>query len=154
MRHAHELAGPERQTIHRMFTIRWMPGLLHTRLHGQISDEADVRAQIAAWAGMLREVIPELGPRFVSLIDGSTFGDIPRSLRLELVQLAHGVSVQPVRRVVLTAEGRIGDSQAEAAQLVTAGNVRVFGPEQLDAAIAWLAEVEVVDAIQLARFLR
>jgi hypothetical protein len=154
MRPAHELAGPERQTVHRLFTIRWMPGCVNTRLHGPVGDDEDTRAQIAAWAGMLREITPKLGPRYVSLIDASASGGLPRSSWLELIQLTRAMTVSPVRRVLLTAEGRLGDHQAETAQLVTAGNVRVFGPDQLDAAIAWLAEAEIVDAIALAEFLR
>ena len=149
---AYEPAG-ERQSVHRMFTIRWMPGFMHTRIHGD-GDEADIRSQIAAWSAMLREVIPELGPRYVSLIDATDFGGVPKTLWFALVELARNMSQSPVRRVLVTAEGRIGDAQAETAQLVTAGNVRVFRPDQLETALAWLAEAKVLDAATLSAFLR
>ena len=59
----------------------------------------------------------------------------------------------PVRRALMTADGRAGDAQTEAVELVTAGAVRSFGPTQHDTMIEWLAASRAIDADHLRRFL-
>jgi hypothetical protein len=153
MRLAHELHWPEHQIVHRLFTIRWTPGCVHTRLHGMIVDDQQTRRQIDAWAAMLEEIIPQLGGEFVTIIDTSSLGQVPRSLWFELVKLTRSMSRKPVRRALIAAEGSAGDNQAETAQLVTAGNVRVFRPELIDAALDWLSAAGTIEGHRLRRFL-
>jgi hypothetical protein len=54
---------------------------------------------------------------------------------------------------LLAAEGWAGDNHAEAAQLVTAGGVRVFRPSQQAQMVAWLAEVGTIDAYRLRQLM-
>jgi hypothetical protein len=153
MRLAHETHWPEQQMVHRLFTIRWTHGCIHTRLHGTVDDDPQTRRQIEAWAAMLDEVIPQLGDEFVTIIDTSSLGQIPRSLWFELVKLTRSMSRKPTRRALIAAEGSAGDNQAETAQLVTAGSVKVFRPEQWDAALEWLADAGTIENSRLRRFL-
>lgn len=139
--------------VHRLFTIRWTAGCVHTRLHGTIVDDAQTRRQIDAWAAMLDEIIPQIGGEFISLIDTSSLGHVPRSLWFELVKLTRGMLRKPVRRALIAAEGSAGDNQAETAQLVTAGDVRVFRPEQFEAALDWLAAAGTIEGHRLRRFM-
>jgi hypothetical protein len=154
MRLAHETTHwPEQQMVHRLFTIRWTPGCIHTRLHGMVVDDAQTRRQIDAWAAMLDEIIPQLGDEFVTIIDTSLLGQIPRSLWFELVKLTRSMSRKPVRRALIAADGSAGDNQAETAQLVTAGSVKVFRPDQWDAALDWLVEAGTIESWRLRRFM-
>jgi hypothetical protein len=139
--------------VHRLFTIRWTPGCVHTRLHGTVVDDTQTRRQIDAWAAMLDEILPQIGGEFVTIIDTSSLSQIPRSLWFELVKLTRGMIRKPTRRALIAAEGSAGDNQAEAAQLVTAGNVRVFRPEQLELALDWLAAAGTIEGHRLRRFL-
>lgn len=153
MRLAHETPWPEQQMVHRMFTIRWTPGCVHTCLHGSIDDDVQTRRQIDAWASMLDEIIPQLGDEFVSIIDASSLGAVPRSLWFELVKLTRSMIRKPARRALIAAEGSAGDNQAETAQLVTAGSVRVFRPEQYEDALEWLTGAGTIDDDRLRWFL-
>jgi hypothetical protein len=63
------------------------------------------------------------------------------------------MSRKPVRRALIAAEGSAGDNQAETAQLVTAGSVKVFRPDQWDAALDWLAEAGTIESLRLRRFM-
>lgn len=139
--------------VHRLFTIRWTAGCVHTRLHGTIVDDPQTRRQIDAWAAMLDEIIPQLGGDFVTILDTSSLGQIPRSLWFELVKLTRGMLRKPVRRALIAAEGSAGDNHAETAQLVTAGNVRVFRPEQFDVALDWLAAAGTIEGLRIRRFM-
>lgn len=153
MRLAHETHWPEQQMVHRLFTIRWTPGCVHTQLHGAVVDDLQTRRQIDAWASMLEEIIPQLGGEFVTIIDASSLGSVPRSLWFELVKLTRSMIRKPARRALIAAEGSAGDNQAETAQLVTAGSVRVFRPDQLDDALEWVAAAGTIDEPRLRRFL-
>ncbi|MFO7562721.1 MAG: hypothetical protein R6X02_08755 [Enhygromyxa sp.] len=153
MRLAHETPWPEQQMVHRLFTIRWTPGCVHTLLHGTLVDDPQTRRQIDAWAGMLAEIIPELGGEFVSIIDASALGQVPRSLWFELVKLTRGMVRKPARRALIAAEGSAGDNQAETAQLVTAGSVRVFRPDQFEDAIDWVSGAGTIEGERLRLFL-
>ncbi len=143
---------PEQQIVQRRFTIRWTRGCAYTRLHGRLGDES--RHDIEVWAATLDEVIPQLGGDFVTVLDTTALGEIPRSLWLDLAKLAHGMIRKPLRRALIAAEGWIGDNQAQAASLATAGNVRVFEPDELDEVIAWASAAGTIDADRLRRFLR
>jgi hypothetical protein len=153
MRPGHATDSLERQVVHRLFTMRWMAGCTHTRMHGSMVDDLGTRQQIHSYAATLREISPQVGMPFVSLVDMSALGPIPRELWLALIELMRNLVSNPERRAVITAEGRIGDSQAEAAQLITAGGVRVFQTDQLDVAVDWLCDANVVEPAQLRRFL-
>lgn len=152
MRLAQDLAFTEQQVVHRLFTIRWTHGCMYSRVHGA-EDDAMTRWQIDTWARVIEEVLPQLGGDYVSIIDTRSIGTIPRGLWMALVQLAAGMSRKPQRRALLAAEGWAGDEQAQAAQLVTAGSVRVFRTDQFDSMIAWLAEPQTIDAQWLRVFL-
>jgi hypothetical protein len=145
---------PERQIVHRLFTVRWMSGFAHSTWTGTgtFADDPETRQQITAWGETLRDVRPQLGPSFVTMVDTTRIGPIPRSLWLALVAMTRTIGREPVRRAILTAEGSAGDNQAETAQLVTAGNVRVFRADQIDEAIAWLGSTGVVTPERLRRF--
>lgn len=143
---------PERQQVHRQFTIRWTSGCAYTQVFGARDDD-NTRWQIEAWSRVLGEVVPQLGPQFVTIIDTRAIGEIPRGLWLGLVELAATMARKPVRRALMIAEGRAGDNQAQAASLVTAGNVRIFAPAQHDAMIEWLAEGGAIEAGRLRQFL-
>lgn len=151
---AHDLTNwPERQIVHRAFTTRWTQGCVYTRLHWHIADDQQTRGQIAAWAQLLDEVIPQLGAKFVSIIDTSALGPIPRGLLLDLVELTRSMARSPARRALLVAEGRAGDNQAETGELVTAGSVRVFRPGQIGPVVDWLGQVGAIEVNRLLRFL-
>ena len=152
MQTAARQAWPERQLVQRQFTIRWTAGCASTRVFGAGDDE-HTRWQIESWASVLDEVVPQLGPEFVTVIDTRRIGEIPRSLWIALMQLTAGMPRKPVRRALLAAEGWAGDNQAEAAQLVTAGNVRVFQPEQHEQMVQWLASAGTLDAARLRALL-
>ena len=139
--------------VHRLFTIRWTPGCVHTRLHGIVVDDTQTRRQIDAWAAMLAEILPQVGSEFVTILDTSSLSQIPRSLWFELVKLTRGMIRKPARRALIAAEGSAGDNHAETAQLVTAGNVRVFRPEQLELALDWLAAAGTIEGHRLRRFM-
>jgi hypothetical protein len=153
MRLAQLTPWPEQQMVHRLFTIRWTPGCLHTLLHGTLVDDLQTRRQIDAWAAMLDEIIPQLGGEFVSIIDTSALGQVPRGLWFELVKLTRNLIRKPARRALIVSEGCTGDNQAETAQLVTAGSVRVFRSDQHDDAIEWVAGAGTIDGDRLRRFL-
>lgn len=137
--------------VHRLFTIRWTPGCMYTRVHGA-EDDAMTRWQIDTWAKVIDDVIPQLGGDYVSIIDTRSIGAIPRALWAALMQLAANMRIKPLRRALLAADGWAGDEQAMAVQLVTAGSVRVFREEQMEAMIAWLAEPGTIDATRLQWF--
>lgn len=152
MQTAQAQSWPEQQIVHRLFTMRWTHGCMYSRVHGADDDDM-TRWQIDTWARVINEVIPQLGGDFVSIIDTRSIGAIPRGLWLALLQLAGGMSRQPMRRVLLAADGWAGDNQAEAAQLVTAGNVRVFRDDQQAQMIAWLSEPGTIEPRRLLSFL-
>jgi hypothetical protein len=152
MRLAQDLSFTEQQMVHRLFTIRWTHSCMYSRVHGA-EDDAMTRWQIDTWARVIEEVIPQLGGDYVSIIDTRSIGIIPRGLWMALVQLAAGMSRKPLRRALLAADGAAGDEQAQAAQLVTAGSVRVFHDDQREAMIAWLAEPGTIDVQRLRMFL-
>lgn len=152
MRPAQNLAYTEQQMVHRLFTIRWTHGCMYSRIHGA-EDDAATRWQIDTWARVIEEVLPQLGGDFVSIIDSRSIGTIPRGLWMALVQVAAGMSRKPLRRALLAADGWAGDEQAQAAQLVTAGSVRVFHTDQHEQMIEWLGEPGTIDATRLRLFL-
>ena len=139
--------------VHRLFTIRWTAGCVHTRLHGAVVDDQHTRRQIEAWSAMLEEALMDIEGDFVSIIDTSALGPVPRGLLFELVKLTRNMLRKPARRALISAEGSAGDNQAETAQLVTAGNVRAFAPDQMHAMIAWLSEAGTIEMPRLVRFL-
>lgn len=152
MRTAQQETWPEQQMVHRLFTMRWTPGCAYTRVYGADDDDL-TRWQIDTWAAVLDDVIPQLGEGFVTIIDTTSLGAIPRGLWLALVQLSASMAREPVRRALLAAEGWAGDNHAETAQLVTAGNVRVFRPGQLGEMIEWLSDAGTIDEDRLRVFL-
>lgn len=152
MRLAQDLSFTEQQMVHRLFTIRWTHGCMYSRVHGA-EDDAMTRWQIDTWARVIEEVLPQLGGDYVSIIDTRSIGTIPRGLWMALAQLAADMSRKPLRRALLAADGWAGDEQAQAAQLVTAGSVRVFHDDQREAMIAWLAEPGTIDVPRLRMFL-
>jgi hypothetical protein len=143
---------PEQQMVHRLFTIRWTPGFMLSRITGA-QDDALTRWQIDTWAKVIEDVIPQLGGDFVSIIDTRAIGVIPRGLWMALMQLAAGMSRKPLRRALLATEGWAGDEQAQAVQLVTLGNVRVFQNEQHDAMLQWLSEPGTIELERLRAFM-
>lgn len=138
------------QLVRRHFTIRWTPGCIVTRLHGEL--DLGAKLDIHHWAQTLAEVIPQMPGEFVTLLDTSQLGDIPRGLWFDLAKLAHEMIRKPQRRALIVAEGGVGDDQAQAAQLVTAGSVRAFTPDELDAAIEWLAKANTISVERLRDF--
>lgn len=151
MRLAQDSSFSEQQMIHRLFTIRWTYGCMYSRVHGA-EDDAMTRWQIDTWARVIEDVLPQLGGEFVSIIDTRSIGIIPRGLWMALAQLAAGMSQKPLRRALLAADGMAGDEQAQAAQLVTAGSVRVFHDDQREAMLTWLAEPGTIDIPRLRVF--
>jgi hypothetical protein len=151
MRLAQDSSFTEQQMIHRLFTIRWTHGCMVSRVHGA-EDDAMTRWQIDTWARVIEDVLPQLGGDFVSIIDTRSIGIIPRGLWMALAQLAAGMTRKPLRRALLAADGMAGDEQAQAAQLVTAGSVRVFNDDQREAMITWLAEPGTIDVPRLRMF--
>jgi hypothetical protein len=145
-------AWPEQQMVHRLFTLRWTPGCMYSRVHGAADDDM-TRWQIGTWSRVINEVIPQLGGDFVSIIDTRSIGEIPRGLWSALMELGAGMVRQPQRRALLAADGFAGDDQALAVQLVTAGNVRVFHEDQREQMIAWLAEPGTISPEHLDGFL-
>lgn len=152
MQTAQAESWPEQQMVHRLFTIRWTRGFMITRIHGAKDDEM-TRWQLDTWARVLDEVLPQLGPSYVSINDTRSIGTIPRALWLAIAQLTAGLARQPERRALFAADGWAGDNQAEAAQLVTAGNVRVFREDQVESMITWLAQPGTIDPYRLRGFL-
>jgi hypothetical protein len=146
------MAFTEQQMVHRLFTIRWTHGCMYTRVHGA-EDDAMTRWQIDTWARVIEDVLPQLGGDYVSVIDTRSIGTIPRGLWMALIQLAAGMTRKPQRRALLAADGWAGDEQAQAAQLVTAGSVRVFHTDQLEPMVEWLTEPGTIDAARLRLFL-
>jgi hypothetical protein len=146
------MAFTEQQMVHRLFTIRWTHGCMYTRVHGA-EDDAMTRWQIDTWARVIEDVLPQLGGDFVSIIDTRSIGTIPRGLWMALIQLAAGMTRKPQRRALLAADGWAGDEQAQAAQLVTAGSVRVFHTDQQEPMIEWLIEPGTIDGPRLRLFL-
>lgn len=153
MRTALAASSPERHIVHRQFTVRWTRACVFTQLHGELCDQAEGRAAIANWSAVLREAVAQVGDRFVSVVDASNLGEVPRPLWLELAQLVHRLPRQPERRAVLIAEGARGDNQAQAIQLATAGHARFFATVDLLLATSWLAEAQVIDERRLLEFL-
>jgi hypothetical protein len=139
------------QLVRRHFTIRWTPGCIATRLHGEL--DLGAKLDIHHWAQTLAEVLTQVPGEFVTLLDTSQLGDIPRGLWFDLAKLAHEMSRKPLRRALIVADGGVGDNQAQAAQLVTAGSVRAFTPDEIDAAIDWLAEANTISAERLSDFI-
>ncbi len=139
------------ELVRRHFTIRWTEGVIATRLHGEV--DLGAKLDIQFWAQTLAEIIPQIEGEFVTILDASRLGDIPRGLWFDLAKLAHEMARKPQRRAMIVAEGWLGDNQAQAAQLVTAGKVRAFTPDELDDAIDWLAEAGTLDADSLRAFL-
>jgi hypothetical protein len=152
MRPALNMAFTEQQMVHRLFTIRWTHGCMYTRVHGA-EDDAMTRWQIDTWARVIEDVLPQLGGDYVSVIDTRSIGTIPRGLWMALIQLAAGMTRKPLRRALLAADGWAGDEQAQAAQLVTAGSVRVFHTDQQEPMVEWLTEPGTIDATRLRLFL-
>lgn len=138
------------QLVRRHFTIRWTTGCIVTQLHGEL--DLGAKIDIQHWAQTLAEVIPQMPGEFVTILDTSQLGDIPRGLWFDLAKLAHEMIRKPQRRALIVAEGGLGDNQAQAAQLVTAGSVRAFTPDEIDAAIDWLAEANTISAERLRDF--
>lgn len=153
MRTALQDTWPEQQIVRRMFTMRWTHGCIYTRVHGAADDDDMTRWQIDTWSRQLEIVIPQLGGEFVSVIDTTALGEIPRSLWFALMQLLAGMSRRPNRRALIAGEGWAGDNHAEAAQLVTAGGVRVFRPLQTEAMIHWLSQIGTIDHYRLHQLL-
>lgn len=143
---------PERQVVHRLFAVRWTGGFVHTTLGGSFADDPETRQQITAWGETLRDIVPQLGGPFATMIDATRIGPIPRSLWLALIAMTRTIAREPERRAIITAEGSAGDNQAETAQLVTAGNVRVFRADQIDEAIAWVGSAGSITPERLRRF--
>jgi hypothetical protein len=152
MRTAQVETWPEQQLVHRKFTIRWTYGCMHTSVRGAADDDI-TRWQLDTWSQLLEDIIPQLGDEFVTIIDSRSLGAIPRGLWLALAKHTAGMSRKPVRRALLAGEGWAGDNHAEAAQLVTAGGVRVFRPGQEQQMIAWLSEAGTIDAYRLRQLL-
>lgn len=138
------------ELVRRHFTISWTAGCIATRLHGEV--DLGAKLDIHHWAQTLAEVIPKMQGEFVTILDTSQLGDIPRGLWFDLAKLAHEMIRKPQRRALIVAEGGLGDNQAQAAQLVTAGLVRAFTPDELDVAIEWLAEANTISADDLRDF--
>lgn len=143
----------EHQQVYRQFAIRWMQGCMYTRVY-DAADDALTRGQIDTWARALGEVVPRVGGPFVSIIDTRDIGEIPRSLWVGLVKLSAAMPRLPERRALLAAEGWLGDTQAQAVSLVTAGKVRVFRPSQFDEMVAWLADAHTLATWEIEQFIR
>jgi hypothetical protein len=139
------------QLAWRHFTIRWIEGCIVTRIHGEL--DLGAKLDIQRWADTLAEIIPQMKGEFVTVIDTSELGDIPRGLWFDLAKLAHEMIRKPKRRALIVADGGAGDNQAQAAQLVTAGLVRAFTVDEIDAAIEWLAQARTLPLADLRDFL-
>lgn len=139
------------QLAWRHVSIRWVEGCIATRLHGEV--DLGAKLDIQRWGQTLAEIVPQMKGEFVTIIDTSDLGDIPRPLWFDLAKLAHEMIRKPKRRALIVAEGWLGDNQAQAAQLATAGNVRVFTPDEIDVAIEWLAEAKTLAEDDLRDFL-
>ena len=153
MRTATHEGGSDHQIVHRNFTIRWTRGCIYTRFIGPIRDDDPTRWQISSWARVLDEIIPQLPGDFCTINDTSVIGQVPRGLWRDIAELAHNMARKPLRRALVAAEGLAGDNHAEAAQLATAGYVRVFRVDQLEPMIEWLAEAGTIEAERLRHFL-
>lgn len=138
------------QLVRRHFTIRWTTGCIATQLHGEL--DLGAKLDIHHWAQTLVEIIPKMSGEFVTILDTSQLGDIPRGLWFDLAKLAHEMVRKPLRRAIIVAEGGVGDNQAQAAQLVTAGMVRAFTPDELEDAFDWLAEANTISSDELREF--
>jgi hypothetical protein len=138
------------QLVRRHFTIRWTEGCIATRLHGEV--DLGAKLDIQHWAQELAQIIPQMPGEFVTILDTSQLGDIPRGLWFDLAKLAHEMIRKPKRRALIVAEGGLGDNQAQAAQLVTAGSVRAFTPDEIEDAIEWLAEAGTISSERLSDF--
>lgn len=150
--HEQDRVWTEQQVVHRLFTIRWTRGATYTRLHGQLQDDANTRREMDAWGKALQEIIPQTGGPYVSLLDTTGLSEIPRSLWLDVARLVHQLPRQAERRAVMTAEGWVGDNQAETGQLVTAGHIRAFKPGEIDEMIRWAAQAGTIPAAYLRAF--
>ena len=152
MRAAHEypwIEQTEQEIVHQLFSIRWTTGCTFTRLHGHLDDSGRVREQIDTWARTLVEIIPQTGHAHVSLLDTTSLGEIPRELWLDLAKMVHQLPRKPMRRAVMTADGWRGDNQAQTGQLITAGHIRVFGPDEREAMIRWASQAGTIDVYRL-----
>jgi hypothetical protein len=138
------------QLVRRYFTIRWTTGCIATQLHGEL--DLGAKLDIQHWAKTLLEIIPQMSGEFVTILDASQLGEIPRGLWFDLAKLAHEMIRKPLRRAIIVAEGGLGDDQAQAAQLVTAGMVRAFTPDEIEDACDWLAEADTISSEALREF--